>query len=142
MPASPLAQPWLVLGGSVVSLLTAALCQTWISDDALALALCVATSVSMMVALRCLHPPGVGLAAFVILEHAPAMQMLVFPVLFNVTALLLCAVAYNRITGRAYPYAQRVMSNLPESQRFTAADLDAALSWTSAAPTLKPCCTT
>jgi CBS domain-containing membrane protein len=58
MPASPLAQPWPVLGGTVVSALVGALCQRLVPDLAVAAALSVGLSILLMVPLRCMHPPG------------------------------------------------------------------------------------
>ncbi|WP_027015013.1 HPP family protein [Comamonas composti] len=127
MPASPLAQPWPVLAGSLTCLLTGTLCEALIPDTALALAAATGLSVAIMVALRCFHPPGVGLASFVVLEHAPGMELVLFPALFNIVVLLASAVAYNLLTGRAYPHPQRSHGRLPQSGQFIDADLDAAL---------------
>lgn len=128
MPASPLAQPWPVLTGSVLCLLAGSLCVTWVPDEAVALALAVGLSVAVMVPLRCFHPPAIGLATFVVLEHGQGLDLLVFPLIFNILVLLACAVVYNRITGRAYPHPQRSLArNVPAGGQFTTSDLDAAL---------------
>lgn len=127
MPASPLAQPWPVLAGSLLCMLVGTLCEHFIPDEALALALAVGLSVTLMVALRCLHPPAVGLASFVVLEHAPGMGMLLFPALFNIVVLLACAVAYALVTGKRYPHPQHSHRKQTGSSHFTDADLDAAL---------------
>ena len=127
MPASPLAQPWPVVVGSVVCVLVGTLCDTWIQDDALALAVAVGLSVAVMVPLRCLHPPSVGLATFVILSHQNGLDLIWFPVLFNISVLLACGVVYNVLTGRAYPHPQHSHKRGPSSGQFTDADLNAAL---------------
>lgn len=127
MPASPLAQPWPVLAGSLLCMTIGALCEHFVPDEAMALALAVGLSVTLMVPLRCLHPPAVGLASFVVLEHAPAMEMLLFPALFNIVVLLACAVAYALITGKRYPHPQHSHRKQTEGSHFTDADLNAAL---------------
>ena len=127
MPASPLAQPWPVLMGSVVSLLAGTLCEALVRDDALALGLAVGLSVAAMVPLRCLHPPAVGLASYVVLGHVDGLELVWFPVLFNVLVLLACAVAYNLATGRSYPHPQHSHRRDTGPGQFTDADLDEAL---------------
>lgn len=128
MPASPMAQPWPVLGGTIVSALVGAACQRWIPDLAVAAALSVGLSVLLMVPLRCMHPPGAGFAAFVVLEHADGVGLVAFPILFNVGVLVLCAVLYNTLTGKRYPHPQHSYKGVDASARFTSSDLDAALS--------------
>lgn len=128
MPSSPFAQPWPVLGGTVVSALVGAGVQVWVLDTAVACAVAVGLSVMLMVPLRCLHPPGAGFAAFVVLEHINGVQLLVFPILFNVAVLLLCAVLYNTMTGRRYPHPQHTLKPAASGGGIIApADLDAAL---------------
>jgi CBS domain-containing membrane protein len=104
-------------------------CAALVPDLALASALAVALSVAIMVPLRCLHPPGAALALFAVLQHEHGAAVAAFPVLFNTIVLLTVGIAYNTLTGRNYPYAQRVASNsagMPQGQ-FTSSDLDAAL---------------
>lgn len=129
MPASPMAQPWPVLGGTVVSALVGAACQRLVPDLAVAAALAVGLSILLMVPLRCMHPPGAGFAAFVVLEHADGVALVMFPILFNAVALVLCAVIYNTLTGKRYPHPQHSHKGMGGAHaRFTSADLDAALS--------------
>lgn len=129
MPASPLAQPWPVLAGTAVSALVGAACQWLVPDLAVATALAVGLSVLLMVPLRCMHPPGAGIAAYVVLDHADGVALVAFPVLFNVALLVLCAVVYNTLTGKRYPHPQHSYEAGAGGQaRFAASDLDAALS--------------
>lgn len=123
MPASPLAQPWPVLGGTVVAALVSTLCSLLAPDLVWAAALAVGGSLVCMLLLRCFHPPGVGMAAFVVLEHSNGLELLVFPVLFNILVLLACAMLYNNATGRRYPLRQRSATG----GHFQKSDLDAAL---------------
>lgn len=130
MPASPLAQPWPVVGGTVLSALVGAACQALIPDTAVACAVAVGLSVMLMVPLRCMHPPGAGFAAYVVLEHINGVTLVLFPILFNVAVLLVCAVIYNAITGRRYPHPQHSLRPGFASEvqgLFAAEDLDAAL---------------
>src|SRR6187551_2341605 len=68
-PASPLAQPWAVLGGNTVSALVGTACVLLIPDPALAGAVAVALAIGLMFQLRCLHPPGGASALLMVLTH-------------------------------------------------------------------------
>jgi CBS domain-containing membrane protein len=126
MPASPLAQPWPVLGGTVVSALVGALCQRLVPDLAVAAALSVGLSILLMVPLRCMHPPGPVLPLSWCWSMPMAWRW--WPsILFNVAVLVLCAVVYNTLTGKRYPHPQHSYKGAG-SARFVSADLDAALS--------------
>ena len=127
LPSSPLAQPWPVLAGSTLSALVGALCALLVPDVAWSGALAVGLALALMVQLRCLHPPGGALALFVVLNHGGGVHLAVFPVLFNVVALLVVAVAYNTLTGRSYPHPQRPARQAVPAGGFTVADVDAAL---------------
>ena len=127
LPSSPLAQPWPVLAGSTLSALVGALCALVVPDVAWSGALAVGLALALMVQLRCLHPPGGALALFVVLNHGGGVHLAVFPVLFNVVALLVVAVAYNTLTGRSYPHPQRPARQAVPAGGFTVADVDAAL---------------
>lgn len=108
VPASPLAQPWPVVGGNTISTLVG-LTAHWLVDDVLlAAAAGVGTAIGVMMLLRCLHPPG-GACALLAATATPAIdeQGLAFaalPVAVNTVALLLVAVAVNNLTGRRYPH--------------------------------------
>lgn len=130
MPASPMAQPWPVLVGTVLSALVGAAAQALIVDTALACAVAVGLSVMLMVPLRCMHPPGAGFAAYVVLEHINGVALVAFPILFNVAVLLLCAVIYNALTGKRYPHPQHSLKrgfSSDGNEVFAPEDLDAAL---------------
>ena len=130
MPASPLAQPWPVLVGTVLSALVGAGVQMLIPDSAIACAVAVGLSVMLMVPLRCMHPPGAGFAAYVVLEHINGVSLVAFPIFFNVAVLLVCAVVYNALTGKRYPHPQHTLKRIQQGQGgvFAPQDLDAALS--------------
>lgn len=108
VPASPLAQPWPLLGGNVVSALCGVACQAWLGTHGDAMALAGALAVASMFTLRCVHPPGVAMALTAVLG-GPAIQSLglsfaCWPVALNSVILLLLAVVFNRLAGRQYPH--------------------------------------
>lgn len=108
VPASPLAQPWPVLGGNVIST-AVGLCAHWLVDDVLlAAAIGVGAAIGTMMLLGCLHPPGGAcalLAATATPEiHEQGILFVVTPVAVNALVLLLVAVAVNNLTGRRYPH--------------------------------------
>ncbi|MGJ7491365.1 HPP family protein [Variovorax sp. ZT4R33] len=128
VPASPLAQPWAVVGGNTLSALVGAACAMLIGDPAWAGAIAVAVAVALMFLLRCLHPPG-GATALLTALSASGFQFALFPMLVNSVLLVLAGVAYNGMTGRRYPHAQGrpETARTPSGSRFSSADLDAAL---------------
>lgn len=129
MPGSPMAQPWAVVGGNTISAVVGIACALAIPDPVLAAAVAVGLAIALMFRLRCLHPPGGATALFAVLAQASDFQFAVFPVLANSILLVLAGIAYNALTGRAYPHVQSAPGqNAPQAGgRFTSADLDAAL---------------
>ncbi len=130
VPASPLAQPWAVVGGNTLSALVGVACSAYIADPAVAASVAVGVAIAVMFAARCLHPPG-GATALLAALAAPGLQFAAFPIFFDSLLLVVAGVIYNRLTGRRYPHGQG--SHAPAggtgaATRFTTADLDAALS--------------
>ena len=108
LPASPLAQPWAVVGGYLVSSLSGVTAAQLVPSAPLASALAVGLATFGMLALRCMHPPGGAVALFAVLGGANVTALgygyVVSPVLPN--ALLVIAVALiinNLMPGRRYP---------------------------------------
>jgi CBS domain-containing membrane protein len=129
VPASPLAQPWSVVGGNTVSALIGVACVRLIGDPALAGSVAVAVAIATMFATRCLHPPGGAMALFAVLAHATQFEFVLFPALTNSILLVMVGIAYNSATGRRYPHVQvpeRARSE-QSATRFSSADLDAVL---------------
>lgn len=128
VPASPLAQPWPAVAGNTVSALVGALCGRYAGDLGLAAPLAVGLAIAAMFALRCLHPPGGATALLAALSGVdPGFAL--SPVLMDTLVIVLVGVAYNRLTGRAYPHTVplRPAAATAAPARFSAADLDAAL---------------
>lgn len=131
VPASPLAQPWSVVGGNVLSALAGIACGLWIPDRALAGATAVALAIGLMFALRCLHPPGGAMALLAALGPSHSFELALFPVLVNALLLSLAGMGYNSLTGRRYPHPpatpRPATAKAEPGLRFSSADLDEAL---------------
>ena len=129
LPASPLAQPWSVVGGNTLSALVGVACAVVIPDPALAGALAVGLAIGLMFTLRCLHPPGGATALLVVMAHNTDFHIAAFPILFNSVLLVLAGVLYNQLTGRRYPHTQEPVhpAGPTPASRFSPADLDTAL---------------
>jgi CBS domain-containing membrane protein len=108
-PASPLAQPWPVLGGNVTSALVGIAAGRLFADTALAAAVAVSLAIALMMLLRCVHPPGGACALFgAVGGPGVAEQGFTFalwPVGVNTVFLLAVAGVVNNLTGRPYPHA-------------------------------------
>lgn len=110
VPHSPLAQPWPVLGGHLLSGSIGVTCALLVDDALAASALAVGLSVATMYYGRCLHPPGGATALTAVLGgpsvHALGYAWLATPLLLNVLVLLGVAMLFNAPFGhRRYPLA-------------------------------------
>jgi len=108
VPSSPLAQPWSIVGGNMISALVGVAAARLVADPALAAALAVAGAILAMSLCRCLHPPG-GAAALtaVIGGAAVAKAGWLFPfvpVAFNSALLVAAGWAFHRFSGHSYPH--------------------------------------
>jgi len=139
VPASPLAQPWSIVGGNLVAALIGVACARWIPDPGLAAAAAVALAIAAMFRLHCVHPPS-GAVAVTAVFGGPAVAKLgfgfaAFPVALNSMLLLLVALLFNNALRRRYPHRPAEHANAhrtadpPPSARvgFSRADLDAVL---------------
>jgi len=124
VPASPMAQPWPVIGGNTVSALVGTACVHWIATPELAAAVAVSVAVAAMFALRCLHPPGGASALLVVLTGVAEPSFVLFPVLANAALLAAVGVAYNTATRRVYPHRHTARDAGAEALD---ADLDAVI---------------
>jgi CBS domain-containing membrane protein len=133
VPSSPLAQPWSIVGGNVVSSIVGILVAQAVSTPALAAALAVSTAILMMSLLRCLHPPGGAVALSAVLGWSSFGSHVIdffVPVAINSMVLVAIGVAFHRFSGHSYPHrAQPVegKSFVPASVGLEMADIDAAL---------------
>lgn len=110
VPSSPLAQPWSALAGNTVSALVGVAVVMTVTEPWLALGLSVTCAMIAMMMLRATHPPAAGIALGTVLT-ADAVREVGFsyafsPVFLDTALLLIVAIAFNRITGRVYPFRQ------------------------------------
>ncbi|WP_425469498.1 HPP family protein [Paraburkholderia azotifigens] len=136
VPASPLAQPWSIIGGNLVSATVGVACATLIADPVAAAALAVGVAIAAMFAFRCVHPPSGAVALTAVLGgpaiHALGFRFVLEPILIQSAALLGAALVYHAVTGHRYPHATRAApSAAPQvpasSGSVTRADLEAVL---------------
>ena len=110
VPASPLAQPWSVIGGNTVTALMGLLACNLIPDPLLAASVAVGLAIAAMFALRCLHPPGGAMALLVVLTHTRAPMFALFPAFTNSLLLVLAGLAYHALTRHSYPHRPKPAS--------------------------------
>ena len=108
VPASPLAQPWPVIGGNTISALVGIAAAQLIPDLALASGVAVGGAILIMSLCRCLHPPG-GAAALTAVVGGPAVASMgywfaVVPVGLNAVLLTLAGIVFHRFSGHSYPH--------------------------------------
>lgn len=133
VPASPLAQPWSIIGGNLVSSMVGVTCALLIHDPIEAAAVAIAFAIAAMFAFRCVHPPS-GAVALTAVLGGPAVRALgygfvVEPVALQSALLLGSALVYHAATGHRYPHgaAKPAERNAPAQRGFSRADLDAVL---------------
>ncbi|MGE8674863.1 MAG: HPP family protein [Achromobacter kerstersii] len=138
-PASPLAQPWSIMAGNLVSALVGVFCAQMIPEPGVAAAAAAALAIGAMFSLRCLHPPG-GAVALTAVLGGPSVASLgygfaLWPVGLNSLILLCIAVAFNGALRRNYPRrhadpapGHHTRDAAPSARLgFSRADLDEAL---------------
>ncbi len=141
VPASPLAQPWAVIGGNTISaavgLIVAALCSRFLPYPIIGTGLAVSLAIIAMSLTRCLHPPGGAAALMAAMGGGTVLDwgwlFPLVPVLLNAVLLTLAGIIFHRLCGRSYPHrpAPAVTApNVPvppEIPNFEEEDVDAAL---------------
>lgn len=139
VPASPLAQPWSIIGGNLCAALIGVTCARSIPMPFIACGVAVAASIGAMFWLRCIHPPSGAVALTAVLGgpalHALGYGFVLAPVGINSVLLLATALFFNNTTGRRYPHVVRpapvahATGDAPPAARsgVTAADLNAVL---------------
>jgi len=103
LPSSPMAQPWAVIGGNLVSAIIAIACVNLLDHPILSVPVAVGLSILGMFVLRCLHPPAAATAMLIALGSLSSFQFALFPVLINSLILVVTGVFYNNMTGKRYP---------------------------------------
>ncbi|THU02779.1 CBS domain-containing protein [Lampropedia puyangensis] len=128
LPSSPFAQPWAILVGNLSAAAIGMGCTYVFSNTVVAATIALPLSVLAMMQLRAVHPPATAVALYMVLKHVHAPEILLFPLGFNLVVLVAVGTAYNRLTGRRYPYRQ-LASSAPASGRgqVSQSDVDQAL---------------
>lgn len=140
VPASPLAQPWSIIGGNTISALMGMIAAYLIHDPIIAIGVGVSLAIGAMSFTRCLHPPG-GAAALTAVLGGPVVAGWGFlfpfvPVALNSCILVGLGLIFHKLSRRNYPHVPlRSAENMhqtvdpPSSLRvgFREEDVDAAL---------------
>jgi CBS domain-containing membrane protein len=140
VPASPLAQPWPVIGGNVMSTLTGVVIAKLVGEPVFAAALAVSLAIAAMSLTRSLHPPG-GAAALTAVIGGQSVTSLGFafpiPVALNAAVLVAMGIGFHKLARRQYPHLAiptptntHLTADVPPQLRsgYQEADVDAALS--------------
>jgi CBS domain-containing membrane protein len=107
VPASPLAQPWAVIGGNLISATVGLVAGHMIGAPLPATAVAVGLAIAAMSLARCLHPPGGACALLYALgatgaEHWGPAHLATIGL--NVLALGLVGWLFNNLTGHPWPH--------------------------------------
>ncbi|WP_333877998.1 HPP family protein [Methylobacter sp.] len=108
IPNSPLAQPWPLVGGQLVSALIGVICAQVFTHSVFASACAVGGSVLAMLLFKCLHPPGAATALTPVMAGDPITSLgygfVLMPVGLNVAIMMIMAIAINRwLLRHEYP---------------------------------------
>ena len=128
LPSSPMAQPWAVIGGNVISAVIGIACVNVVNMPMVAAPIAVGLSILCMFILRCLHPPAAAVAMITVLSSMASFQYAFFPVLTDSVLLVLAGVIYNNMTGKNYPYIASLVNTSGGGVVINSADVDAVLS--------------
>lgn len=140
VPASPLAQPWPIIGGNTISAAIGIWVALNVPDPILATGLAVGLAIAAMSLTRSLHPPGgaAALTAVLVGLSGPhgGWPFPFVPVALNSVLLVVLGIALNRLAGRNYPHVpappapSHGTADPPARERtgFRPGDVDAALS--------------
>lgn len=130
LPASPLAQPWPVIGGNAVSALMGIFAYHLGFGPDVTAGIAVAGAVGAMALGRCLHPPGGAVALTAALGapaiHAAGMDYAFVPVALNSAILVGLAWLFHKATGHSYPHRAKA-APAPRLPEVTTDDLAAVL---------------
>jgi CBS domain-containing membrane protein len=103
LPQSPMAQPWAVIAGNILSALIGIATIHLVSEPLLAMPLAASLSILGMFTLRCLHPPAAAVALIVVLGHVMHYRYAFFPAMVDSILLVMAGAVYSNLTGKPYP---------------------------------------
>jgi CBS domain-containing membrane protein len=121
VPGSPLAQPYSVVAGNVISALVGLAAAWAIGWAPLAAAVAVGSAIAVMIALRCLHPPGgacaltAALAPTAVTGHGVTFAF--WPVGLGSIVLVAVGIAFHSALGRRYPHVAAPLPPEPAPDR-------------------------
>ncbi|MEO0032321.1 MAG: hypothetical protein RIS94_2079 [Pseudomonadota bacterium] len=133
VPASPLAQPWSVFGGNMISAAIGLALGHAIGVPWAAASLAVGGAIAAMTLARCLHPPGGACALLCALGAQTShwgWDFLMLPLALNLGLLVLAGSLWNNATGHPWPHRPHPAPVLPTGTwagTYASADLDAVL---------------
>lgn len=137
VPASPLAQPWPVVGGNILSTLVGVAAFQAIPNAMLAAGVAVGCAILAMSLCRCLHPPGGAAALTAVIGsagiHDAGYAFAFAPVGINSIALVSIGIFYHRMTALSYPHEPAspvAVAAAVEPGGIRVEDIDAALAET------------
>ncbi len=115
VPNSPLAQPWSAIVGNTASALVALTVIQAGLPLSLSVGLAVGGAMVVMAFLRAMHPPGAAVALATVLGGTVGpgfgYDFAFVPVMLDTAILVGLAIAFNRATGRKYPFRQTERAN-------------------------------
>lgn len=130
VPASPLAQPWPVIGGDLISALAGLIAGHIFGSPWIAAGVAVGGAIALMTLTRCLHPPGGACALLCALGATGPEQWgygHMLPFAANVAVLVLVGWLYNNLTGHAWPHSMPKPPSPASETLYRREDLDAVL---------------
>lgn len=131
VPASPLAQPWPVFGGNLVSAVVGVAMAQSIANPMLAVGVAVCLAIIAMSVLRCLHPPSGAVAITAILGgDAITKAGFAYPVTLvaaNSAALLAMGWLYHRFSHHSYPHKPEPVAEISVPSGLLREDIDRAI---------------
>ncbi len=131
VPASPLAQPWSVIGGNIIAALVGVTVRMLVPMPELAAPIAVGAAILMMSLTRSLHPPA-GAVALTAVVGGPAVidagfAFVLVPIALNAIILTAFGILFHRFSGHSYPHRVPVAASVPTEAALRAEDLDKAL---------------
>ncbi|KRH78970.1 HPP family protein [Ferrovum sp. JA12] len=126
VPASPLAQPWSIIGGNLIASLIGVTCYLLIPATGIAGALAVGLTILLAMKLRCLHPPSGAVALTAVFGgktiHHLGYLFVIYPTLLNSVLLALMALLYNNLVNKSYPHHTPSTLASPLTSQWSAID--------------------
>ena len=115
VPASPMAQPWSIVGGNLLAAAIGVTAAHWVAFPLVAAAVAVAGGFAAMSLFRCVHPPSGAVALTAVLGGPHILSagygFALVPVALNSVLLACVALLYNNATRRTYPHVAHAVAH-------------------------------